>query len=112
MSWDALILSGEGTVGSLVGVPRDWKPSPLGGRDQVRATLEQCLPEIEWVTGRDYGALESQEFAIEFRLPDEEPVRAITVRVVGHGDPIRVLLELCRTNGWVVFDNQAGDLCG
>ena len=110
MSWDALILNGTGVPRSLSNVPQDWTPPPLGDPLSIRAELSASIPQIEWTPDRDYGAIETNEFAIEFRVPDEKPLKAIMIRIVGGGNPIALLVELCREKGWVIFDNQVGDL--
>ena len=110
MSWDALIFNGTGVPKSLDEVPKDWAPPPLGNPEDIRARLTESLPEIQWVPDREYGAIEAELFTIELRVPEERPLMAITVRVVGGGDPIPVLVNLCKPRGWVVFDNQIGDL--
>jgi hypothetical protein len=110
MSWDALIFNGTGVPKSLSSAPQDWTPPPLGDPRAIREELSASIPQIEWVPDRDYGAVETNEFAIEFRVPDELPLKAITIRIVGGGDPIALLVALCKEKGWVIFDNQVGDL--
>ena len=110
MSWDALIFNGNGVPKSLSNVPQNWTPQPLGDPWNIREELSASIPQIEWAPDRDYGAVEKNEFTIEFRVPDEQPLMAISIRIVGGGDPVALLVDLCREKGWVIFDNQVGDL--
>jgi len=109
MSWDALIFNGQDVPASIEDVPNDWRPNPLGNPEQIKSKISSVLTNISWDEAGN-GKVESPEFAIEFHIAQEEQIDTIGVRIVGDGDPIPILVRLCRTNGWVIFDNQAGDL--
>ncbi len=108
MSWDAMIFNGRNVPKSMDQVPKDWRPEPIGSEDKARLMINEVLNRIVWDTS-GYGRLEHPDFSIEFHITKEPQIDSIGVRVVGGGDPIPIIIELCRANGWVVFDNQKGD---
>ncbi|MBN2384554.1 hypothetical protein JXQ70_16900 [bacterium] len=109
MSWDAFIFNGEGVPRSLQHVAQDWHPQPIGSSSQAKSMISSVLADVVW-DAAGYGIFETLDYAIEFHVRDEETVDSIGVRIVGDGDPIPVLFAVCRAHGWVIFDNQAGDL--
>ena len=108
MSWSGLLMNGSGIPASLVGMPNDWKPPPIGTGAEIRSKISAAFLHIEW-QGM-YGRLEYESTAIEFSVRDEVSVECVGLRIVGSSNPMLALSELCSRNGWVIYDTQLGDI--
>ncbi len=76
--------------------------------EAVRRAVSRALPGIEWeepVQGRYRGL----SLAVDVQLPSLGVVDSMALHLSGPGDPLPVVLRLCRQNGWVAFDSVAGD---
>jgi len=110
MSWNALIFNGRDVPQTLVGASSDWRPYPIGSPQDVIGAIDEAAANISW-TPAGYGTLDQDHFSIELHVEvEEEVIDSIGVRVVGDGEPVPVLFQICKSNGWVLFDNQRGDL--
>jgi hypothetical protein len=68
------------------------------------------LQTVSWDES-GYASLATDDHAIEFSVDmHQEALEAIGVRVVGGGDPMPVLVSLCKANSWVIYDSHTGDL--
>lgn len=114
MSWSGVIFNREGCPETLDEAPDDWRPSPLGPRERVSATLDAMLTPLTWQASDDVGAsyatLQLDTSVIELSLPDDDPVEHLGVRIVGGGDALPLVVALCHRAGWVLYDAQEGEL--
>jgi hypothetical protein len=104
VSWDVLILHPDSAA-----APPDGDPQlrPLGLADEVRRAVSRALPGIEWdapVQGSYRGAAVS----VDVELPSQGVVDSVALHLRGLGNPMPVIVRLCRQNGWVAFDSAAG----
>lgn len=120
MNTDFLVLKILDEVASLNEL-RDGEAHILGTREEVRAQIGQALPSVRW-QDEALGVWWSGEvFSIEIRLPDEEPVHSLTLRVrmqhIFGADAwlpeeekeLEVfLLALCDAAGWTLFNLGSG----
>lgn len=120
MNTDFLVLKILDEVASLNEL-RDGEARILGTREEVRAQIGQALPSVRW-QDEALGVWWSGEvFSIEIRLPDEEPVHSLTLRVrmrhIFGADAwlpeeekeLEVfLLALCDAAGWTLFNLGSG----
>ena len=108
MSWDAIIFNKTGLPASFENLPDDWKPTPIGTLEGVRTQISQVV-DVNW-SSPAYGTLETPDFVVEFNIRAEPTLDTVGVRVVGGGNPMPVLVQLCRSNNWVLFDIQTSEL--
>lgn len=104
MSWDVLILHPESASGPPEDRPR---LKPLGMAEEVRRALSRALPGIDW-TEPVQGIYDSRGYSIHVELPSRGVVDSVGLHVRGIGNPLPVIVRLCRQNGWVAFDSAAG----
>ncbi|OYU17241.1 MAG: hypothetical protein CFE34_16745 [Rhodobacteraceae bacterium PARR1] len=71
MSWDLVVFAADTPMGvDDAGHARfddDFSPSPLGTQDEVRGTLSQVFPALDWADPT-WGQLEGDGFSIEVAL--------------------------------------------
>jgi hypothetical protein len=108
MSWDVLILNRDGTPPSLVDVPDEWMPKPMGDAAAVRAGISAVLP-VDW-SGPNWGLYRADDFSIEFNVNTTGLVDGVTLHIRGAGDPLPTIVGLCSANGWVALDYSTGQL--
>ena len=88
------------------------EPRTLGGCAAVWRRLRRHLPDLYcngqdgWLVGDGW----RMQLSLWWRLAPavRSSVDAIQVDVVGDGDPLAVLVRLCRERGWCLFDDEAG----
>ena len=120
MNADFLALKIHDEVSSLNEL-RDGETHTLGTRAEVRGQIEQALPSIQWPNEAVGVWWSGEVFSVEIRLPDEEPVHSLTLKVRMH--PLLgadawlpdeeeelegFLLALCDAEGWTLFDLASG----
>ena len=92
---------------------------PLGTPAEVRQKIDAVVRGVEW-TDETEGSVEQDGYSLEFYLTDfdaddesdEEadgpdpnaPVQSLLISVRGSGDPLPVLVKLCKDNGWSLTD--------
>jgi hypothetical protein len=104
VSWDVLILHPDSAA-----APPDGDPQlrALGLADEVRRAVSRALPGIEWdapVQGSYRGAAVS----VDVELPSQGVVDSVALHLRGLGNPMPVIVRICRQNNWVAFDSVAG----
>ena len=109
MGWDVLILNADGVPKSLSGLPKDWAPKSMGDAAEVRAAIATSAPDVDW-TDPAWGVFAGDEFSVEFNLAATGPVDSFALHIRGGGDPLRLIADLCRPNGWAAVDFSTGDL--
>jgi hypothetical protein len=104
VSWDVLILHPDSAAVSPEG---HLQLRPLGMADDIRRAVSRSLPGIEWdapVQGSYRGAV----LSVDVELPSRGVVDSFALHLRGAGNPMPVIVKLCRQNGWVAFDSAAG----
>jgi hypothetical protein len=88
------------------------EPQVLGGADRVWGRLRRGLPGLYargwegWLAGDGW---RMQVSTWRHLTPSSRgAIDSIQVDVQGDGDPIPVLVELCRSQGWSLFDDESG----
>jgi len=92
MSWDIVILDfppDAVTVADLSG--RDFKPGPLGPRNDLIARIREILPEADF-KNPSWGVLDSEDFSIEFNMGRKETCDMISLYVRGGGHTAMVIV--------------------
>lgn len=106
MGWDVLILklkdpstpAGELDESSLL---------HLGEVATVRKAIDSVLPGVDW-SDPTWGHASWLGCHLEFNLKSWDGFH-LGIHVHGRGDPVRPIVDLCRANGWVVFDTTRGE---
>jgi hypothetical protein len=104
VSWDVLILHPDSAA-----APPDGDPQlrPLGMADEVRRAVSRALPGIEW-DAPVQGSYRSLVVSVDVELPSQGVVDSVALHLRGVGNPMPVIVRLCRQNNWVAFDSAAG----
>jgi hypothetical protein len=104
VSWDVLILHPESASAPEEGHPQ---LKPLGMADEVRRAVSRALPGIEWPEPLQ-GSYEGRAVSVRVELPSRGVVDSFALHLRGPGNPLPMLVRICRQNGWVAFDSVAG----
>jgi hypothetical protein len=75
--------------------------------EEVRKAVSRSLTGIEWLEPVQ-GVYDGRGYSIDAQLPSRGVVDSIGLHVRGTGNPLPVIVRLCRQNGWVAFDSAAG----
>jgi hypothetical protein len=104
VSWDVLILHPDSAA-----APPDGDPQlrPLGLADEVRRAVSRALPGIEW-DAPVQGSYRGVAVSVDVELPSQGVVDSVALHLRGLGNPMPVIVRLCRQNDWVAFDSAAG----
>jgi hypothetical protein len=104
VSWDVLILHPDSAAAPPDGDPR---LRPLGLADEVRRAVSRALPGIEW-DAPVQGSYRGVAVSVDVELPSQGVVDSVALHLRGLGNPMPVIVRICRQNGWVAFDSAAG----
>ena len=104
MSWDVLILHPDSAAAPAEGDPQ---LRPLGMADDVRRAVSRALPGIEW-DAPVLGSYRGAALSVDVELPSKGVVDSFALHLRGLGNPMPVIVRLCRQNDWVAFDSAAG----
>ncbi len=109
MSWDLMVCNYNGSPPNNFEDPsNDPKPDSLGSADNVRRSISQNLPGVDW-SDPTWGTYDGDEFSIEFNTGDEDPIDSIMLHVRGSGDPITAILQFANPNKWTLKDLTTGE---
>ena len=109
MSWDIMVCNYNGSPPKkFEDLPDDPEPDSLGSADNVRRSISQNLPGVDW-SDPTWGTYDSDEFSIEFNTGDEDPMNSIMLHVRGSGDPIAAILRFANPNKWSLMDLSTGE---
>ena len=122
MSWDVIIGKTAGT--NYAKPAEDAGFLPMGKPSEVKAKLDASIPSIQWF-GADNGHASLDKLSLEINLigpedsnrPGLQPlplresddVHMIGIAARGSGDPVALIVDLCKTNRWSVADSQEGE---
>jgi hypothetical protein len=100
LSWDVLLYSADGTPESLRALEdavnsADTGLPVIGEAPQLRRSISECAPSVDW-SDPTWGILEGEGFSIEFNMGRENSIRDIMLHVRGAGDPISVIVAICK----------------
>jgi hypothetical protein len=107
MSWDVVLVRIRGAFRPIREVEQADYVS-LGDPASVRAAIRAAFPTVEW-SGADWAVYYGKDFEIEFILESVQSANAVLLHVHGKGDPIRPLLKLTESNGWLAVDCSTGE---
>jgi hypothetical protein len=105
MSWDLAVDSPAGSLGPAA---------------DVRRKIDASIPGVDW-SDESCGVVQQGGYSLELALmgseEDEEqeepdpdgPVEALMISVRGSGQPLPVIVKLCKANGWTLADAGAGE---
>jgi hypothetical protein len=108
MSWDIYIQDFPLTARSVVDIPGDYHPSPLGNRSELIARIREVVPSADF-SNPDWGVYEAHGYSIEFNMGSSEICGSVMLSVRGGGDPVPIigrLLDHLQTRG---IDCQSGE---
>ena len=105
LEWDALLLSGDGSLQPGDTVSEENMPSrPLGPVDDVRMAVAKSFPDVTWGDIPDHGYVQRAGLSLDFNVHLDRIAQSVTLRVRGTGDPMPFLSQICRSEGWVALD--------
>src|SRR5262245_41051087 len=85
MSWDVVLFKSPHP--STSELPKDFRPAPIGTLEDVRKSLHDVLPDIDF-GDPSWGVLDGRDWSIEFSIGADEPVESVTLHVRGSDDAI------------------------
>lgn len=122
MSWDVIIGKKTGTNYAKPAEAAGFLP--MGKPNEVKAKLDASIPSIQWSgAGNGYARFDKFSFEINFfgaestnrlglepfPLREFDDVHMIGTSARGSGDPVAVIVDLCKTNRWSAADSQLGE---
>jgi hypothetical protein len=108
MSWDVMLFKFEGEPPDFNDLPEDYEPPVMGDAQEIRDKISSVLPDVDW-SRPDWGVLINDAFSIEFNLQESGDVNVFTLHIRGGGDPLSVIVELCKAHNWSAFDSGTGE---
>jgi hypothetical protein len=91
---------------TVTGLPKDWRPSPLGARSDVIQRLQELTGSC--FDGRMV-AVETNSGVLELSVDDADPVESVSVRALLSSDAINLLRRICESFGARYYDSEEGD---
>jgi hypothetical protein len=88
MSWEVLLF--KSAHSSTSEMPNDFRPDPIGSLEEVRKSLHDALPDIDF-GDPSWGVLDGRGWSIEFSIGRNEPVESVTLHVRGSDDAISAI---------------------
>ena len=67
MSWNISIQDLPADVQSVADISNDYRPRPLGTRDELIQRIQQLLPHVDF-SDPSWGMLDDSAFSIEFNM--------------------------------------------
>jgi hypothetical protein len=108
MSWDISIQDLPADVQSVGNISNDYRPRPLGTRDELIQRIQQLVPQVDF-SDPSWGMLDDSEFSIEFNMGSEEICHGFMLHVRGGGSPIATISRLLQHLNVRAIDCQTGD---
>jgi hypothetical protein len=68
--------------------------------DILKKKIEDQVPSIKWVDV-ETGAIETSDYQGQVLFGNDR--KTIYFRIVGGNDPFKLVMNLCRTNGWTSY---------
>ena len=92
--------------GAVAGLPKGWRPCPLGARSDVVQRLED-------LTGSRFDgrmvAVETESGVLELSVDDADPVESVSVRALLSSDATCLLRRICESFGAQYYDSEEAD---
>jgi hypothetical protein len=93
-------------AGSAGGLPKAWRPNPLGSRSDVVRRLQD-------LTGSRFDgrmiAVETESGVLELSVDDTDPVESVSVRALFSTEAVGLLRQICESFGARYYDSERGD---
>ena len=92
--------------GAVAGLPKDWRPCPLGARSDI-------IQRLQDLTGSRFDgrmvAVETESGVLELSVDDADPVESVSVRALLSSDAIGLVRRICENFGARYYDSEEGD---
>jgi hypothetical protein len=106
LGWEVLLVRYAGGCpvkpGEVVG-DEDVPGDALGPVADVKRALSAALPDLEWGYP-DRGGVRRGGLRFDFNVHLYPECPDVLLSVQGQGDPLPVVVQVCRSNGWVAVD--------
>jgi hypothetical protein len=90
-------------------IPTDFRPEPLGPRDEVTARLLTSTPEIDF-SDPAWGVLDGDGFSIELNVGADPVVDAVMLHVRGGGDALGAIRAIAEALGVPALDCSTSEI--
>lgn len=107
MSWDVIILNYKDNPPDFNNLPDDFQPPIIGLKSEIREKINIVFNSVDW-SDPDWGISKCNGFSIEFSLPKDDSPTSIALHIRGGGDPIPLIVQMCKLNNWSAFDTSTG----
>ena len=93
MSWDILIMDLPRDAETVSEVPSDFKPEPLGDRDELISGVLSAAPMADF-SDPSWGQIATRDFSIEVNIGNDEQVDSIMLHVRGGDGAIELIAAI------------------
>ncbi|TXK74515.1 hypothetical protein FU659_29170 [Paenibacillus sp. N3.4] len=107
MSWDVMFMKLPYKVTKVEEINEDII-QVIGDRKEIVVILNEIFPDVDF-TDPSWGGLDREGYSIEFNIPEEVNVTAVTLHVRGNNESIRALKEIHDKTGWTAMDETIID---
>jgi hypothetical protein len=93
MSWDISIQDLPAGIQSIDEIPDDFRPAPLGARNDLIARILHILPDTDF-SDPTWGMLHRPDFSIEFNMGSLDVCEGFMLHIRGGGDVVATITRL------------------
>jgi hypothetical protein len=108
VSWDISIMDLPDDAASIVDIPDDFLPEPLGKRVELIAAIREVAPSADF-SDPSWGELTTSDFVIEFNMGSDEVVDSMMLHVRGGGPVVAFIDALLIRLGRRAIDCSEGE---
>ena len=103
MSWDLFVQNIPDSVSSPREIPDDFRPRPLGRRDDIIRRILEIIPEADF-TDPSWGTIRGEGFSIELNMGEGEVLESFALHVRGGDQAVVVITGLLDHLGFRALD--------
>lgn len=109
MSWDVYIQDLPDGVRSTSEIPDEFRPRPLGPREEIIEKLRRAAPDFRFADSK-WGEIEFPGGSIEVGVGDEDPCEGVALFVRGDGEAVERVIAIVQALGGKALDtgNESG----
>lgn len=107
MSWDILVQDLP-AVATIADIPDDFNPGMLGVRSDLIRRILEVIPVVDF-SDPAWGALDADDFSIEFNIGEDEDVESMMFHVHGGAAAGACIADIIRHLGVRAIDTATGE---
>jgi hypothetical protein len=95
MSWDIFVQDWPADAKTIMDIPDDYSPAPIGQRSEIIGGIKEVVPHVDF-SDPSWGYIRGTDYSIEVNLGNEEVVRGFAFHVRGSNTSIGVISDILR----------------